>query len=56
MAAKIDDTEGAEGAELTKTEARQGTRPQAMFWVLWISILLAVIAGILLGFGWVQLT
>ncbi len=40
---------------LNKTEARQGTRPGAMFWVLIISLTLAVIAGLLLGLGWISL-
>jgi hypothetical protein len=39
----------------TTTEVRQGTGPQAMFWVLIISLALAVIAGILLAFGWISL-
>jgi hypothetical protein len=41
--------------KLTPTEARQGTGPRAMFWVLWVSVTLAVIAGLLLGFGWITL-
>jgi hypothetical protein len=41
--------------KLTPTEARQGTGPRAMFWVLWVSVTLAVIAGLLLGFGWISL-
>jgi hypothetical protein len=41
--------------KLTPTEARQGTGPRAMFWVLTISITLAVIAGLLLGLGWISL-
>jgi hypothetical protein len=43
--------------ELTTTEARQGTGPRAMFWVLIGSLTLAVIAGLALGlaFGWVPL-
>ena len=58
MAAKTTppESEGAKGAKLNTTEARQGTRPRAMLWVLWISILLAVAAGLVLGFGWVTLT
>ena len=35
--------------KVTTTEARQGTGPKAMFWVLIISLTLAVIAGLLLG-------
>ena len=41
--------------KLTPTEARQGAGPRAMFWVLWVSVTLAVIAGLLLGFGWITL-
>jgi hypothetical protein len=42
---------------LTTTEARQGTGPRAMFWVLIGSFTLAVIAGLVLGlaFGWIPL-
>jgi hypothetical protein len=40
---------------LNKTEARQGTRPRAMFWVLIVSLVLCVIAGLLLGLGWIAL-
>jgi cytochrome b subunit of formate dehydrogenase len=39
----------------TTTEVRQGTGPRAMFWVLIISLTLAVIAGLLLGLGWISL-
>ena len=41
--------------KLTTTEARQGTGPRAMFWVLIGSLTLAVIAGLALGlaFGWI---
>jgi hypothetical protein len=35
--------------KVTTTEARQGTGPKAMFWVLIISLTLAVIAGLLRG-------
>lgn len=41
--------------KVTPTEARQGTGPRAMFWVLILSLTLAVIAGLLLGLGWVSL-
>ena len=41
--------------KVTTTEARQGTGPKAMFWVLIISLTLAVIAGLLLGLGWISL-
>jgi hypothetical protein len=40
---------------LTTTEARQGTRPKAMLWVLVFSLILAIIAGFLLAVGWVSL-
>jgi hypothetical protein len=41
--------------KLTTSEARQGTGPRAMFWVLIGSLTLAVIAGLALGltFGWI---
>jgi hypothetical protein len=39
----------------TATEARQGTGPRGMFWVLTISLALAVIAGLLLALGWISL-
>jgi hypothetical protein len=41
--------------KLTPTEARQGTGPRAMFWVLSASLALAVIAGLVLGLGWISL-
>ncbi len=42
--------------ELNATEARQATkRPRAMFWVLVISLMLAVIAGLGLSVGWFAL-
>jgi hypothetical protein len=43
--------------KLTTTEARQGTGPRAMFWVLIGSLTLAGIAGLALGlaFGWIPL-
>lgn len=41
--------------KLTPTEARQGTGPRAMFWVLTASVTLAVIAGLLLALGWIAL-
>jgi hypothetical protein len=40
---------------LNATEARQGTRPRAMLWVLLVSLILAVIAGLLLTVGWINL-
>ena len=42
--------------KLTPTEARQDTGPRAMFWVLTVSITLAVIAGLPLGRGWISLS
>lgn len=47
--------EGADGAVLNQTEARQGGRPRTMLWVLLISLALAVIAGLVLGLGWISL-
>lgn len=47
---KIDRT-GAH-TEITTTEARQGHHV-GLIWVLSISVVLAVLAGIALGFGWV---
>jgi predicted Na+-dependent transporter len=42
--------------ELNPTEARQATkRPRAMIWVLTLSLLLALIAGLALGVGWISL-
>ena len=41
--------------KLTPTEARQGTGPRVMFWVLTVSLTLAVIGGLLLGLGWISL-
>ncbi|HEY8275723.1 MAG TPA: hypothetical protein VIG52_01860 [Methyloceanibacter sp.] len=40
---------------LTTTEARQGTGPTAMFWVLVASLSLAVLAGLGLALGWINL-
>ena len=39
--------------KLNPTEARQGTG--AMFWVLAVSLTLVVMAGLLLGVGWISL-
>jgi hypothetical protein len=47
---KIDRT-GAH-TEVTTTEARQA-RQVGLIWVLSISLALAVIAGFVLGFGWI---
>jgi hypothetical protein len=47
---KIDRT-GAH-TEVTTSEARQA-RPVGLIWVLSISLALAVIAGFVLGFGWI---
>jgi hypothetical protein len=42
--------------ELNATEARAATkRPRAMMWVLIVSLLLAVIAGLALAVGWISL-
>ncbi len=42
--------------ELNATEARQATkRPRAMIWVLTVSLLLALIAGLALAVGWIGL-
>ena len=41
--------------KLTPTEARQGTGPRAMFWVLSVSLGLCLIAGLALGLGWISL-
>jgi hypothetical protein len=41
--------------KLTPKEARQGGGPRAMFWVLTVSIALAVTAGLLLAYGWISL-
>jgi hypothetical protein len=43
--------------KLPTAEARQGTEPRAMLWVLIGSLSLAVIAGFALGlaFGWIPL-
>jgi hypothetical protein len=49
---KVDRT-GAR-TEITATEARQG-RHVGLIWVLTLSLSLAVIAGVALGFGWITL-
>ncbi len=49
---KVDRT-GAH-TEITTTEARQG-RHVGLIWVLTLSLSLAVIAGVALGFGWITL-
>jgi predicted Na+-dependent transporter len=42
--------------QLNATEARQATkRPRAMIWVLVISLMLCLIAGLALGVGWISL-
>ncbi len=42
--------------KLNPTEARQATkRPRAMIWVLIVSLLLAVVAGLALAVGWIAL-
>jgi hypothetical protein len=55
MATRTHPTHEGEGAVLNTTEARQGTRPRAMLWVLLISLALAIAAGIVLGLGWISL-
>jgi hypothetical protein len=40
---------------LTTTEARQGTGPRAVFYVLMVSLALCVIAGVALAFEWISL-
>ena len=50
---KIDRT-GHAHTELTTTEARQA-RQVGLIWVLSISMTLAVIAGIALGYGWITI-
>jgi hypothetical protein len=41
--------------ELNTTEAREGTGPRAMVWVLAVSLILAAIAGLGLAVGWISL-
>jgi len=42
--------------KLSATEARQATkRPRAMIWVLIVSLMLAVLAGLGLAVGWFTL-
>jgi hypothetical protein len=41
--------------KLTATEARQGTGPRAIVYVLIVSLALAVLAGLALGLGWIAL-
>ena len=42
--------------ELNATEARAATkRPRVMMWVLVVSLMLAVIAGLALAVGWINL-
>jgi hypothetical protein len=56
--AKAPATSSNRPPKFTTTEARQGTGPRAMFWVLIGSLTLAVIAGLALGlaFGWIPLS
>jgi len=54
MAVRTHPTQEGEGAVLNTTEARQGTRPRAMLWVLLVSIALAIAAGLILGLGWIS--
>ena len=39
---------------VTPTEARQGTGPRAMLWVLVASLILAACAGLAMGIGWIS--
>lgn len=55
MATRTHPTGEGEAPVLNKTEARQGTRPRGMLWVLLASLGLAIVAGILLGLGWISL-
>jgi predicted Na+-dependent transporter len=42
--------------QLNATEARQATkRPRAMIWVLVVSLMLCIIAGLALGVGWTSM-
>jgi len=54
MATTKIDREGEAHTEMTTTEARQGMHA-GVIWVLGVSLALAVIAGIALGFGWITL-
>ena len=42
-------------AKLNTTEARQGTRPRAMVWVLLASLGLCIVAGLMLAVGWISI-
>jgi hypothetical protein len=39
---------------VTPTEARQGTGPRAMLWVLIASLILAGCAGLAMAIGWIS--
>jgi hypothetical protein len=54
MATTKIDAAGEPHTEVTTTEARQGTHV-GMIWVLGISMVLALIAGLALGLGWITL-
>jgi hypothetical protein len=54
MATTKFDATGEPHTELTTTEARQATRV-GLIWVLTISLTLALIAGLALGYGWITL-
>jgi len=47
--------DGPDGDQNHADRSTPGTGPRAMFWALTASIALAVIAGLLLGLGWVSL-
>ena len=55
--AKVPATPHNRPPKLTTTEARQGTGPRAMFWVLIGFLSIAMIVGLALGlaFGWIPL-
>ena len=54
MATTKFDAAGEPHTEVTTTEARQAVNVGTI-WVLGISLTLAVIAGVALGFGWITL-
>jgi len=54
MATTKFDAAGEPHTEVTTAEARQAVNV-GMIWVLGISLTLAVIAGVALGFGWITL-
>ena len=54
MATTKIDRDGEAHTEMTTTESRQARRV-GLIWVLTISLTLAVIAGLALGYGWITL-